>query len=108
MYEDFANMYGGNVIDLIVMIAITYAVLFAVSMALYLIVKIGMPRSALDKKVKRKRFFRTVFNGSLAGSFIAFVIYWFISSGLGMFCSLFLYGGLIGIARYFAYRIKSG
>jgi hypothetical protein len=107
MYEDFAYMYMGGIdLPLYLLIIITFVVLLLISIVLYLIVKMGMPRSNLDKKSKRKRFLRTVLNGSIAGSLIAFIIVWFVVSGLGSLCSFLLYGVIIFIARYDEFRIK--
>ncbi len=109
IYEEFAYMFMGGIdLPLYQVIIIAYGALLAVSLVLYIIVKMGMPRSNLDKKTKRKRFIATVFRGSLVGSLLAFIIVWFAITGLGAFGTLILYGGIIGIARYFESRIKSG
>jgi len=106
-YEDFAYLFhnGFMGLPLIFTMLIVYAILLIAALVVYIGVKIGLPRSTLEKKIKRRRFFKTMLITSLIGSFAAIIIYWFAMSGLGSLGTLIMMSTLIIVCRYDEYRI---
>ncbi|MHA1275452.1 MAG: hypothetical protein ACTSQS_18790, partial [Promethearchaeota archaeon] len=109
-YEhDYLDYFSGDYINLpfIFLILIAYILIFIASVIIYVVVKIGLPHSTLEKKRKRKNILKTSFYTSLIGAFTAFIIFWFAYSGLGYLGTLLTGISIIIGVRYTEFRIVS-
>jgi len=94
-------------LDFLPMLAVIFAILFLLSMAITFYTKIGIVSKDRDKKIRRKRFLFTNLLTSLFISLGVFIIYWFTVSGLAAYCNLVVCIMFIFAFRFTEYLIKT-
>lgn len=111
--HDYLDFFRGQYLDLPIylLILVGYALIFLAVAIIFYIVKFGIDKKQRIQNQKFRWFFskhivKTIFLGSLIGSYFAFIIYWFTISGLGSFGTLLLGTAFIILMRYFEFSMK--
>ena len=104
--SDYLDYFRGHYLDLPLGILLTllYVMLFLASLFIYYVVKLGHSKGGSLREDKLKWFlskngFKMALQHSIAGSFVAFVLFWLAISGLGGLGNAILVATLILLIR---------
>ncbi|MFO8020273.1 MAG: hypothetical protein R6U96_16735 [Promethearchaeia archaeon] len=110
---DYLDFFRGQYLDLplYLLIVVAYILILVAAAITFYVVKFGIEKKERIRKLKCRWFFsknsgKSIFYGSLIGSYFAFIIFWFTVSGFGFLGTSLLALAFIILMRYFEFSIK--